>query len=600
LALLRAGSKVSDAMASVDRTVETYKDWRKQDLDFRREVDFIREAADRQGSQEAVPDFPEFCAKYLGHPLGEHHLRVWDVMCGREPRDMHPSMTYRPGWRERVIVNMPPEHAKSSIWSIDYVVWRIHRDPNIRIVIVSETLNMAKKYLWAIKNRLTSSQYREMHLRYAPQGGWRDPDESWTSTMIYVQGKGDGEKDPTVQALGTGGQIQGARADLVILDDVQTLKTLGQTEALADWISQDVLSRLPPEERGILLDLGTRVGAMDIHRTLRDEYKDFEDQYVFTFLKMPAVLEYADSVDDWVTLWPCSRNAKGEDVRAWPGRALARRRSEMRDDRMWSTVYQQEDVAINAVFPPEAIEASVNGRRNPGPLKGSTAWGHATTMEQCYVVGGLDPAVTGYTAAVVMAVERGTNRRFVLTGFNKRDTTPAELRSMMHSLTEEYGIREWRVEINAFQRSIVQDEDLKQWLYARGCVLQSHYTTSNKYDPDFGISAMAPLFLSCVEADASNGRNWKRREGLIELPNKRLSAPVSALCEQLVMWQPGQKNLIQDMVMALWFAEIGVREWIGVTGPNRLTHLHSPFATRRDRKLQLVVPMNELEVVGRV
>ncbi len=39
--------------------------------------------------------------------------------------------------------------------------------------------------------------------------------------MIYLgAGRDSGEKDPTVQALGFGSQIYGARADLIILDDV--------------------------------------------------------------------------------------------------------------------------------------------------------------------------------------------------------------------------------------------------------------------------------------------------------------------------------------------------------------------------------------------
>jgi hypothetical protein len=598
LDLLARGVLVSAAMKDVGRKSETYRDWRKNDPDFRARVDYLRDVAGRGrdgGSSEPVPDFPEFASTYLGQPLGEHQLRIWDALEGREPRSLHPAMRFRAGWPERLIINMPPSHAKSTTWTVNYVVWRIHRDPNVKIIVISKSQPMAKKFLGAIKFRLTSPLYRDMHTAFAPNGGWRDPDNSWTTTEIYVQGKGDGEKDPTVQCLGLRGQIYGARADLIICDDIVTLENVGQYEPQIDWLTQEVISRLPEDEQGLLLVCGTRVAAVDLYKVLRDEFVDFDGNHVFNYFSQPAVLEYADRPQDWVTLWPSTTNRKGETVRKWDGRALSKRRAEMRDDRRWALIYQQADVADRSTFPPEAVEASVNGRRNPGPLKPG-AWGHLVSMEQCYVIGGLDPATTGYTAALVYAVERRSGRRYVLDGYNRRHTTPAELRSMMKAFTTQYGIREWRVETNAFQRSIVQDEDLTQWLYANGAVIRGHYTTGSKYDEDFGVASMAPLFLSCVTADPANGRNWTRNpDGLIELPNKRLSQVVTSLCEQLVVWQPGQKHLIQDLVMALWFCEIAAREYIGVGAEDRMSHMDSPFLSRRDKALQVVVDLNELE-----
>lgn len=600
LELLARGYLVEAAMREVARRPETYREWRRTDPEFRDKVDYVRAVAERSKSSgtspNVVPDFPEFCRDFLGQPLGEHHVRIWDALNGREPRDLHPNMNYRPGWPERLLINVPPGHGKSTAFTVNYVTWRIHKDPNVKIIIISKSQPMAKKFLGAIKQRLTSSLYKEMHVAFAPNGGWKDPDNSWTTTEIYVQGKGDGEKDPTVQALGLRGHIYGARADLILLDDVVTLENVGQSEAQIEWIAQEVISRLPEDEAGQLIVCGTRVAAMDLYKVMRDDFVDYEGEPVFTYFSQPAVLEYGDSPNDWVTLWPYTTNRKGEQVRKWDGKALAKRRSEMRDDRRWALVYQQADVSDHSTFPPEAVEASVNGRRNPGPLKAG-AWGHATTMEQCYVVAGLDPATTGYTASVVYAVHRRTGRRFILDAFNRRDTSPAEMRAMVKSFTTRYGIREWRIETNAYQRAIVQDEELKQWLYANGAIVRGHYTTGNKYDESFGIASMAVLFLSCIEGDPENSRGWRRTKdgGLIELPNKRLSQSVASLCEQLVVWQPNQKNLVQDLVMALWFAELAARDYIGVDGLGRDTHLDSPFMSRRDRRLQVVVDLNELE-----
>src|SRR4051794_3121641 len=116
---------VKEAMASVGRAYETWKSWRKDDAVFKAAADKISGdlKAGRRSSSEG-PDFPEFCDTYLPQPLPLHHVRAWDVVNGREPRDLHPSMVYQPGAADpedqtvQVIMNFPPEHAKSTVWGV--------------------------------------------------------------------------------------------------------------------------------------------------------------------------------------------------------------------------------------------------------------------------------------------------------------------------------------------------------------------------------------------------------------------------------------------------------------------------------------------------
>jgi hypothetical protein len=85
------------------------------------------------------------------------------------------------------------------------------------------------------------------------------------------------------------------------------------------------------------------------------------------------------------------------------------------------------------------------------------------------------------------------------------------MRDTVKRLTEMYGIHEWVIERNAFQRFLTQDEELKSFLRSHGCKLTEHYTNENKYDSDFGIATMAPLFLSCGEpASNGGGGKWRR------------------------------------------------------------------------------------------
>jgi len=229
LELVRNGHTVAEAMRAVQRTEETYKSWRKGDTEFRYAIDDIRavKKEEIESGRPPLPPFDVFCDEWLKQPLAIHQLRMWDVLEGREPREILPALRYEPSPlvfepvnypdlpAGRVIINVPPGFAKTTSISINWVTYLIHKNPNIKIVIVCKDQTLAKDILSAVKFRLTSAVYREMHNRFAPEGGWKDPDNSWAADRIRVQGKDDGEKDPTLQALGIGGRIYGARSDVI-------------------------------------------------------------------------------------------------------------------------------------------------------------------------------------------------------------------------------------------------------------------------------------------------------------------------------------------------------------------------------------------------
>jgi hypothetical protein len=98
-------------------------------------------------------------------------------------------MNFYRGYADRVLINVPPEHAKSTTFTVNYTVWQIVKNPDVRIVIVSKGLRLAGNFLYEIKEKLTSPVYREMQLAFAPDGGWQDPDYPWTADRIYVRGQ---------------------------------------------------------------------------------------------------------------------------------------------------------------------------------------------------------------------------------------------------------------------------------------------------------------------------------------------------------------------------------------------------------------------------
>ena len=587
---IAAGMTRDQAMATVGRKLETFRSWMADDPDFKAEVFRLRDV--RAGVAETgrlpIPDFPEFCEE-LGRTLFPHQMRMWDVLNRRTPADMHHSFRLQWGieWDSdvdpvpggRIIFNIPPGFAKTMTFSIMYSTWLIHKNPNIRIIIVCRDQSLAKQILGSVKHILTSPLYRDIHAKYAPEGGWKDPDASWTLTEIYVQGKGDGEKDPTMQALGIGGRIYGQRADVIILDDAVTGTNVANHGDQQRWLDQEVESRL--DGRGLLAVFGTRLAPVDLYKCLRDVTvladDDNDDELMsevprWTYFSMPAVLEEPDGGwRNWVSLWP----------ERFPPKRLRSIRS---NETTWALTYQQQDVSEDATFNAKAVEASINSLRFPGPMTPGGLGHREGGMSGLYVVGGLDPATEGHTAMQVWGLDKVTQKRYVLDGFNNRNTTPKLMKDTVKRLTETYAINEWVIERNAFQRYLTQDLELVSFLRARGCKLTEHYTTKNKYDSDFGIQAMAQLFLTCGEPVPNNSdAKWRKTPdtALIELPSPRQNAWVNEYINQLVTWEPSglKQGHKTDLVMAGWFCEIAVKRILG-HGRTRQTHLDNPYASK--------------------
>ena len=607
------GHSVRDATAAAGRSVETYRDWQKNDAAFAAELAKIRAGITevKDSGPQNVPDFETFCRDYLHEPLFTHQLRGLDVLEGREPRKMHPAITYERGDLGRILMNFPPNHAKTTSFSINYVVWRIHCDPNVKIAIISKSQGFAKKILAAIKMRLTSNAYREMHMAFAPETkeglrAWRDPDQSWSATQIYVQGKGDGEKDPTVEAVGLGGQIYGGRFDIIICDDVIDNENAHRYEDHIDWLMTILDSRLPPDG-GLMMVLGTRIASLDLYGELRKR-EDEDGKQFFTYLAQPAVLDYGDGPPDtWTPLWPWTNGSPDhpdaeercancyasactcDDPRIewliprWTGPRLAKKRFPL-GERRWSLVWQQQQVPDDATFSQRAVEASINAMRSPG-LMTKEGMGHrAGGMDGLYVVGGLDPATVGCTAMIVAGLDRFAEKRYILDGFNQAGASPTTMRETIKRLTDTYGIHEWVIERNAFQKFLTDDPELKRFLQSRGCKLTAHYTNTNKVDPDFGVMSMAPLFESCGRPPEKNtGGRWVRTPdtALIELPRVQDSAWASELVKQLITWEPtGLSGLVKsDLVMALWFTEIAFKRVLG-RSRSMGSHVPNPFASK--------------------
>lgn len=589
LHLLSEGVSPVDAIAMVDRKRDQIKVWRR-DPKFKDRMDVARskggKAIETVLGKKLSIKFEEFSEEFLGSPLFPHHLSWIDFLEGREPSWLHDSMVFERGTRsKRLLLNVPPEHGKSTVITVNYALYRICMNPNIKIIIVSKTQERAKEYLYSIKQRLSNERWAKLQAVYAPSGGWKEDSDMWRSDRIYLS-RDSSEKDPTVQALGIGGQITGSRADLIILDDVVTTSNAHEWGKQLNWIQKDVVTRLG--DTGTLLVVGTRIAPNDLYRELRNNEHWVGGQTPFTYLSMPAVLEFDDDPEKWVTLWAKSHIPwEGADdpvpdesglYPKWDGPALFRRRSEV-NAASWALVYQQQDVQEDSIFAPACVQGSVNGMRKRGPLKPGVP-GHPKELGAMYTIMGLDPAMAGKTAAVMMTVNRHTGQRYILDVANMPDPTPQKVQQLIEDWVTLYQPQEIRIEINAHQKHYQLDSDLRDYLANRGVRFSSQFTGKNKWDTSFGVAAMSQLF-------GTIRNSVFQKDNLLELPSQDGSEGIKALIQQLITWKPDTKGPT-DCVMALWFCELRAKEVI--TGMmSKQAHMNNRWATQaqRDKRYQM-------------
>jgi hypothetical protein len=610
LSCIGTGMSRADAAKAVGRTVKTIDNW-GSDPEFKAQVSEVRARRKRAIEGKADPDlanldFATWRKRFLGMDTYAHQQQWVDVLEGRVPQELHPNISYVPGRPDRVLLNTPPFHAKSATITRDYIAYKLCMNPNYRVIIVSKTQQQAKKFLYSIRQILTSTVYAELQAAYAPEGGFKGTGESggWTQNLIYIAGRDSAEKDPSIEALGIGGQIYGARADLIVLDDAVTLSNASEFEKQFTWINQEVSSRL---KGGKLLVVGTRVATTDLYSFLLEGDNYVSGTSPWTSLSQPAVLQYAEKPEDWVTLWPKSSRPLDENDNepdenglfdAWSGPALHKVRESVSPS-TWALIYMQQAVSEDATFHPVCVWGSVDKRRKPGPLRPGEWGGRRQAMEGLYIIMSIDPAGSGEAFALIYAVDRQTKERWLLDAWMHSGSSNVTLYGdLIQQWWETYSYAELTIEKNA-GLWLVNDQRIVDFCRNRGIKITPHYTSNNKNEAEWGVASIAPLF-GTAQPQGVGGQLRHQDDNLIHIPDPGKNPAIKALLEQLITWQPGKRGnqLRQDGPMALWFAETSARPALGFThsGPQQ-NFMQSRYLSRGQRARQMVLPQGSYQAL---
>jgi transposase-like protein len=419
-----------------------------------------------------------------------------------------------PGTR-RLLVNMAPYHSKSTTGTVYSTVYEICRNPNSRTAIVSKAERLAKNFLYQIKKLITDPDLYIGGPSLIDDWGPFHNSNHWSATDIVVTGRTSSEKDPTVSVYGVGALIYGYRFDRMLFDDIADLENQRNPERVAEmlqWATQECASRVG--KSGLLAFLGTRVSPGDI-------YSHLQNLPAYETLRYPCITdEQAET-----TLW--------QDH--FPYHAAVEQRDSMSLEQ-FQLVYQNVDTpGFGAAFPLDVLERCQDPTR---PL------GHWDP--EWRLVLGVDPAgggeQAGYTAMVVLAVHPVTGQRFIVDLINHKQMRAPQIKDQILAFADQYPLTEIRVEVNGLQSQIFQyDTELVSKLTQRGVRFVPHIThKGNKWDPQFGVEAMGPMFYNQNISVPWMDVNSRKKGGQLH--------------EQLAQFPMGQIN---DLVMAMWFAELG-------------------------------------------
>jgi hypothetical protein len=445
-------------------------------------------------------------------------------------------------WEEGVIVNVPVRHGKSEVLAIWFSIWRLVLDRAFTIIILSKSSTLAEAFTVFISTQL------ESHPELIADFGRFKPDEGegeWQprSGALDVAGRA-ASKDRSIRARGSGQQIPGMGADLLLADDVvlrENSLTKERRDSLEEWFRLEALSRV--EDEGRVVVIGSRVHKDDLYSrllqdTLEEDDEDQEESRPWKHVVFPAL---ADPETGEPSLGP---NAVALWPQKWPRSKLLRRKARLKGT--FNASHQQ-----NPIDPEDALyqrEWFYGGTYKGDVYQGcldedrgllESPW----PRDKVIRVIAIDPSPTKYAAAVLLD----------LIPFDPSFPTRPFSAAVLDIKRSRMGQREmlevamdWHerakpidyllFEHNNFAKWWLERDDLQKFVSENSIWIRGQGTYANKNDRENGFDALA--------LDVQFAR--------VRFPYKgEARAVTERFITEATEWTSPKDT--DDQIMALWF-----------------------------------------------
>lgn len=425
----------------------------------------------------------------------------------------------------QLLLLAPQRHGKTEFLA-RYCQRRITQDPNIRILWVGRTQELAEEAVGFVRQLLEDEDYCEAVLgpgeRFQPSQRGR----SWTDKKFTVAQRVGPKKSPTMRALGIGGTTSGRDADLIIIDDPQEREDFedGATAGVKQrkWFFTTFLARKMPHT-GIAY-ITSRKHPQDIPASIIEDHAD--DWRVITY-----------RAHDEGCLTPESDKDKHVECVLWPTqRPYSHLMKQKRADELWfETNYQNNPTTEKLVLiTADHVRDATSDRYSAGHFPPGSR-----------LIAGFDPATRKENAAVLWAWNAREQKAYLVDA-KMFPTGPMGLAQAMSEWHDRYHCIEWVTEIN-LAGGFLGDTQVKATKEALGIRVLSHYTDrSNKVDHDGGVTSMIQtvrsedmpiVFPILDQSEASDG--------------------LRELVRQMLTYDGGfgarSKHASDDLVLAAWF-----------------------------------------------
>ena len=405
----------------------------------------------------------------------------------------------------------PSEHGKTTSIAIPFAMWALARDRNLRVLIVGSKDDLAANVGFGIDRNFANKS--ELLNKFGLRASW-----PWNAYEKFVERDNDNLIHPSILCVGPESEIQGKRADIIILTDLATFKNSRTAESrtkLLDIVDHTLMPRLEPW--GFVLAEGHHVN----HEDMYTEFEQREDEW--KVVKYRSILE-EPSEDN-------SGRAKLLAPEQWNYKQLARIRA--RRPSVFQLIYQNIPVETRGLVNREVLERGLD-RSRPLVYSGTDE----IKMAYKQIVIGVDPAFSirkwsAFSCCLIWGVSE-SGQWDLLSGWRQR-LLPHQLRSKIISTILAWKPHDCFIEANAAQILLVQD--VKSQLGSWASVVHPVYTLGS--NPEDTVEEAVSDCVTMIESGhATFPYHGQEAQELVEqLFTEIINFPTGRFTDVMMAWQ---------------------------------------------------------------
>lgn len=378
------------------------------------------------------------------------------------------------------MIMLPRAHLKSHMVAT-WCAWIIVRHPDITILYVSATAELAMTQLYDIKNLLDSSIFKKYWPEYInPDVGKR---EKWSATKIIIdhpKRKQEGIRDATIATAGLTTNTTGWHADVICADDLvvpENAYTEEGRESVSKKASQFTSIR---NTGGFTLACGTRYHPNDIYASWKDlTYEEFDEKGEYLGKRRVwDIKEYAVEEDD-IFLWPRVIRPYDNKAFGFNRQQLARIEAEYSDKVQFYAQYYNDPNDPSS----DRISRDKFQYYNPRFLKKTgSSWEYNGNRLNVYAAVDFAYSLNSnadYTAIVVIGVDWEDNI-YILDIDRFKTFKTIEYFQHIVALHSKWNFKKLRAEVTAAQKTIV--DSIQDYVKKEGLRLKVEEYRPNKYE----------------------------------------------------------------------------------------------------------------------